>query len=266
MRRIIIATAVTAIISSVAIALAQTFPSPHWNSIQVDGTLNAGTGSAEYVQIQGAASGSAPTISNAGTDANRSIKVTGKGTGGLLAGSGAAVGTAANGPFLGVPFVNGAPTSAGPTDKTLASWCVVNDSGHILNCWSPGGSSWYSVSLIAGTGGGGAGGGGGSGAPSLPRVINGPTSDTALSSDMFIFWQTGAASKTESLPTCSSSINGTIYVIVDESGTASGTNPITSSVAAGTINGASSDAITNAHGSKWYQCDGTNNYAIIASH
>lgn len=262
MRRIIIATAVTAIIGSVAIALAQTFPSPHWNSIQVDGTLNAGTGSAEYVQIQGAASGSAPTISNAGTDANRSIKVTGKGTGGLLAGSGAAVGTAANGPFLGVPFVNGAPTSTGPTDKTLASWCVVNDSGHILNCWSPGGSSWYSVSLIAGTAGGGAGGGGGSSAPASFNIRSTGTSYTATSSDLYIGVKVGG-SFTVNLPTCSSSQAGAPIVIFDDSGTS---RTITVNAPSGsTVDNAGAVTFSNANGGRSYACDGFTNWAGYAA-
>ena len=92
------------------------------------------------------------------------------------------------------------------------------------------------------------------------------TSDPSQASDVTRAWTGTAATKTANIPTCSSTVNaGRVLVDVDESGTASVSNPINITPPSGTTFQGSSAAypMTTARQALMYQCDSVSNWMII---
>lgn len=84
------------------------------------------------------------------------------------------------------------------------------------------------------------------------------TTDTASSTDALINWlSTSSSNKTENLPACSSANNGQAYIIKDGAGT-SFTYPIAITPASGTIEGTNTFSASNNKGAWTVVCDGTN--------
>lgn len=98
---------------------------------------------------------------------------------------------------------------------------------------------------------------------SFRNILNAMTTDTASISDGTINWLSSAATKTQNIPAASAANNGKSYTIKDGNYTASLSNPINITPASGTIEQASSLAISVAGGWAVIQSDGTSNWIQI---
>jgi hypothetical protein len=95
------------------------------------------------------------------------------------------------------------------------------------------------------------------------RTVSSGTSDTASATDYTIAWNSAsAAAKAESIPACSSSIKGQVYVIKDEAQNAA-TYTIAVTPASGTVEGAASAIVSSNGAALMIQCDGGSNWNAI---
>lgn len=113
-------------------------------AVAVKSIFNFGSNLANFLQGTGAVTGSPPTLITAGVDANRGLRISGKGTGGVVIGSGASLGQTSAGPFLLIPLISGVPSGT-PTDAALgAAICYDTVNNKI---WAYNGTAWKGVAL-----------------------------------------------------------------------------------------------------------------------
>ena len=103
---------------------------------------------------------------------------------------------------------------------------------------------------------------GGTGCTGLRLVTTGAT-DTVQTTDCAVAWNSATSGgKTETLPTCASGNKSRLIVFKDEYGNA-GTNVITLTPTAGTIEGNASAFINSNKGYAGYMCDGGSNWMRV---
>lgn len=95
------------------------------------------------------------------------------------------------------------------------------------------------------------------------RTIATGATDTITTADVGVNWNSATSSpKAETIPGCVTALDGTLFWIKDERGTAA-TNPIVITPASGTIENASTISINSTGGSVQIQCDAsTTNWTV----
>ena len=100
--------------------------------------------------------------------------------------------------------------------------------------------------------------------PTVTRVTTGTTNSAAAVFDQTVAWASATSgTKSQTIPTCTSSLAGFKIAIKDENGSASPAAPINVTPSANTIDNLSFYPILSPNGSLLLQCDGNTNWMVL---